>query len=115
MIQVLTYLLKYVILIQIAMKSHENLESWPEFQKLPAGTTKLRPGEYPSIPFMCFLSNIVPKQARSHQYGLGARAVPLFGPICIKITCLPYHFFSEKLAVPYHSKIRGYGPDIHTT
>ena len=23
---------------------------------------------------------------------------------------MPYHFFSGKSAVPYHSKIRGYGP-----
>ena len=27
----------------------------------------------------------IAQQARSHSYGLAARAVPLFGPICIEI------------------------------
>ena len=34
-------------------------------------------------------------QARSHHYGLAARAVPLFEPICIEIRCVPYHFLVE--------------------
>ena len=55
-------------------------------------------------------SNQRTSQARSHQYGLAARAVPLFETICTEIRCVPYHYFSGKSAVLYHSKIRGCGP-----
>ena len=51
-------------------------------------------------------------RARSHSYGLAARAVPLFWPVSIEITCVPYCYFSGKSALPYRSKIHGYGPAL---
>ena len=45
------------------------------------------------------------QQARSHRYGLAARAVALFWPICIKITCRPYRFFQPWARGPIYPQV----------
>ena len=46
-----------------------------------------------------------PFQARSHRYGLAARAVALFWPICIEINCRPYRFFQPRARGPFYPQV----------